>query len=108
LDEQQLGTFQGAPFFAVEADDLSMSPKLNTLTSKFMDTYFPAGVQLGWLIDPINKIIYTFMRESDGVVRRRPHQWYDSDENPGVLNGGDVLPGFTLRLETIDQLLSQV
>jgi hypothetical protein len=73
-----------------------------------MDTYFPAGVRLGWLIDPINKMIYTFMRESDGVVRRRPHQWYTNDGSPGVLKGGEVLPGFTLRLEKLDQLLSQV
>jgi hypothetical protein len=47
--------------FAVEVDDLSMTSKLNTLTSKFIDTCFPAGVRLGWLIDPINKMIYTFM-----------------------------------------------
>jgi len=111
LDVQQRRTFQGAPFsptFVVEVDNLSMASNLNTLTIKFKDTYFPAGVRLGWLIDPINKTIYTFMRESDGVVRRRPHQWYGDDGNPGVLKGGEVLPGFTLRLEKIDQLLSQV
>lgn len=111
LDEQQRWTFQGAPFsptFVVEVDNLSTASKLDTLTSKFKKTYFPAGVQLGWLIDPINKKIYTFMRESDGVVRRRPHQWYGNDGNPGVLKGGEVLPGFTLRLGKIDQLLSQV
>jgi hypothetical protein len=42
------------------------------------------------------------MRESGGVVRRRPHQWYTNDGNPGVLNGGEVLPGFTLRLAKLD------
>ena len=111
LDVQQRETFEGAPFspnFVVEVDNLSTASKLNNLTSKFKDTYFPAGVQLGWLIDPINKKIYTFMRESDGVVRRRPHQWYRNDGLPEVLKGGEVLPGFILRLEKIDQLLSQV
>ena len=111
LDAQQMTTFQGASFsptFAVEVDDLSTTSKLNTLTSKFKDTYFPNGVRLGWLIDPINKTIYTFSRESDGVVRRRQHQWYGIDGKPGVLKGGEVLPGFSLMLEKIDQLLSQV
>ena len=111
LDEQQLSTFQGAPFsptFAVEVDDLSTTSKLNTLTSKFKDTYFPSGVQLGWLIDPVNKTIYTFMRGSDGVVRRRSHRWYDDDGNARILMGGEVLPGFTLKLKKIDYLLSQV
>jgi hypothetical protein len=63
LDGQQRSTVQGMSFsltFAVEVDDLSITSKLNTLTSKFIDTYFP-GVRLGWLIDPINKMIYTFM-----------------------------------------------
>jgi Uma2 family endonuclease len=47
LDGQQRSTFQGAPFspiFAVEVDDLSTASNLNTLTSKFIDTSFPAGV----------------------------------------------------------------
>ena len=94
LDAQQLDTFQGAPFypiFVVEVDDLSTASKLNTLTSKFLETYFPAGVELGWLVDPINKTIFTFKKESDDVVGRRPHQWYDSNNNPGVLSGGEVL-----------------
>jgi len=81
--------------------------RLNTLTSKFKETYVPAGVQLGWLVDPINKTIFTFKKESDGVVRRRPHQWYDSNNNAGVLSGGEVLPGFTLSLEEIDATRSQ-
>ena len=111
LDEQQLSTFQGAPFsptFAVEVDDLSTTSTLNTLTSKFKDDYFPSGVQLGWLIDPVNKTIYTFMRGSDGVVQRRSHQWYGSDGNARTLKGGEVLPGFVLELEEIDDVLSTV
>lgn len=107
LDVQQRRTFQGATFsptFAVEVDDLLTTTKLDTQTSKFEETYFPNGVRLGWLIDPINKIIYTFSRESDGVVRRRQRQWLGSDGKPGVLTGGEVLPGFTLSLEKIDLL----
>ena len=111
LDEQQRRTFLGAhfcPTFTVEVDDLSTTSKLNALTRKFKDTYFPSGVQLGWLIDPFNKTIYTFMRGSDGVVRRRSHRWYDDDGNARILTGGEVLPGFTLKLKKIDYLLSQV
>jgi Uma2 family endonuclease len=111
LDDRQRRTFQGAAFcptFVVEVDDISSSSTLNMLTNKFKDTYFPAGVKLGWLIDPINKTIYTFTEVSDGVVRRRPHQWYGDDGKPGVLKGGSVLPEFVLKLEKIDQALSQV
>jgi len=71
LDVQQRRTFQGAPFssiLVVEVDNLSTPSKLKTLTNKFKDTYFPAGVRLGWFIDPINKIIYTFMRVLSDVV----------------------------------------
>ena len=92
----------------MEVEDFLTTSKLNALTSRFKDTYFPSGVQLGWLIDPINKTIYTFMRESDGVVRRRSHQWYGDDGNARILKGGKVLPGIVLELKKIDYLLSQV
>jgi Uma2 family endonuclease len=75
--------------------------KLNELTAKFKETYFPAGVQLGWLIDPINKKIFVFKRDRNGLVRRYSHSWSD-------VSGGDVLPGFLLKISNIDEAVSQV
>lgn len=61
LTHEQLYTFRGAPFhpsFLVEVKNVSRPTKLNELTTKFKNIYLPAGVKLGWLIDPENKVIY--------------------------------------------------
>jgi Uma2 family endonuclease len=110
LDEEQRRSFQGdlfSPTFAVEVEDLVATGKLSELTAKFKDIYFPAGLQLGWLVDPINKVIYVFKRDKDGTVRRRKHAWYNAG-TPAILDGQDVLPGFELKLWMIDEVLSQV
>ena len=111
LDQSQLATFQGHPFsptFAVEVENLSETRKLNELTDKFKTTYFPAGVELGWIIDPINENVYVLKRDRDNLVRRRHHAWYDRDGNPTVLDGRHVLPGFQLQLWEIGEAISQV
>ena len=111
LDEQQRRSFQGnlfSPTFAVEVEDLVATGKLLELTQKFKDTYFPAGLELGWLVDPINKDLYVFKRDKDGIVRRCSHAWYDTDGIAMVLDGQDTLPGFKLKLWQIDVALSQV
>jgi hypothetical protein len=78
LDGQQRSTVQSVPFslaFAVEVDNLSTTSKLNTLTSKFMATYFPARVRLLRMAHWSDQRINTFIREfDDGVVQCRPHQ----------------------------------
>lgn len=104
LSAKQRRTFRGKPFhpsFVVEVEDLSPRTKLGDLTSKFKETYFPAGVMLGWLIDPINKTIYTFKKDRNGTVRRRNHGWRD-------ISGGNILPDFTLEIWEIEQAISQV
>lgn len=110
LDDNQLYTFRGehfSPTFVVEVEDLSLAEKLKDLTDKLKSTYFPAGVKLGWIVDPINRDIYVFKRDRDNVVRRRYHAWYDENGNPTVVDGHDVLPGFKLRLWKIDEAISQ-
>ncbi|GMF12044.1 unnamed protein product [Phytophthora lilii] len=65
--------------------------------------YFPHGVQLGWLIDPKNKIMYEYKRYARGnrLVRRVGNSaWRD-------LDGATVLPGFTLNCEDLDDVLDQ-
>jgi Uma2 family endonuclease len=111
LDEQQLYTFRGDPFnptFAAEVEDVSHDSKLSELTKKFKDVYFPAGVQLGWLADPVNRRFYVFKRERDNVVRRREHRWYNENNDATIVDGGSVLPGFQLELWKIDEAVSQV
>jgi len=111
LDEEQRRSFQGdlfSPTFAVEVEDLIATGKLSELTHRFKDTYFPEGLKLGWLVDPINKEVYVFKRDKDGTVRRRNHAWYDTDGIATVLDGRDVLPGFELKLWQIDEVMSQV
>jgi Uma2 family endonuclease len=53
-----------------------------------LDEYFQAGVRLVWYIDP---------RTRTAQVYTSRNQRVDIDKM-GVLEGGDVLPGFRLRL----------
>ncbi|KAE8893766.1 hypothetical protein PF003_g22296 [Phytophthora fragariae] len=61
LTEAQQWTRGGEPFaptFVVEIDTLTgPDSKLDALDDKMRLEYFPHGVQLGWLIDPKNKIM---------------------------------------------------
>ncbi|KAL8016510.1 putative restriction endonuclease type II, Zinc finger C2H2-type [Plasmopara halstedii] len=93
-----------APTFVVEIDTLTgPHSKLGALDRKMRREYFPHGVQLGWLIDPKNKIMYEYKRYTRGkrLVRRVGNSaWRD-------LDGGTVLPGFTLNCEDLDDVLDQ-
>ncbi len=111
LTQQQQETFQGpafCPTFVVEVETLSARNNFDNLTAKFKETYFPAGVKLGWLVDPLNRTFYVFTRDRDNTVRRRQHQWVDDNNEATVVPGLDVLPGFQLKLWRIDEVLSQV
>jgi Uma2 family endonuclease len=81
-----------APDLAVEV--LSESNTAEEMERKLKD-YFFAGVRLVWLIDPEKRIadVYT-----------APDQSVRLDEGQS-LNGGDVLPGFTLPLTELFALL---
>jgi Uma2 family endonuclease len=73
------------PDFVVEL----MSPSDNLLkTQEKMAEYRANGVRLGWLID----------RENRSVEIYRPEQPVERLENPAMLSGEDVLPGFCLQL----------
>ena len=111
LTQQQLSTFQGpafCPTFVVEVENFSVGDNEANLDTKFKQTYFPAGVELGWMIDPINQIFFEIRREADGVVRRRKREWFNDGGEAIVASGRDVLPGFELKLWKIDQVSSQV
>ena len=56
-----------------------------------MDEYRDNGAQLGWLIDPIERVVYVY----------RPGETTERLDAPQEVSGEPVLPGFVLRLEHI-------
>ena len=72
------------PDFAVEIR--SSSNSLRLLQAK-MQEYIDNGAQLGWLIDPLEKQVYVY----------RPGAPVERLDNPGVVSGDPVLPGFVLE-----------
>jgi len=65
----------------------SPSDALATVQAK-MQEYLDNGAQLGWLIDPIEKKVYTY----------RPQTPVACLDNPQTISGDPVLPGFVLEL----------
>jgi Uma2 family endonuclease len=65
----------------------SPSDALATVQAK-MQEYLDNGAHLGWLIDPIEKKVYTY----------RPQAAVECLDNPQTISGDPVLPGFVLEL----------
>jgi Uma2 family endonuclease len=80
-DEQQEEFAPICPAFVIEL----RSPKdsLASLQEK-MNEYVENGAELGWLFDPKNKRVYVY----------RPNQPVECLENPSLVSGEPVLPGF--------------
>ncbi|MBD2672268.1 Uma2 family endonuclease [Arthrospira platensis FACHB-439] len=76
------------PDFVVELR--SPTDSLSLLREK-MGEYLENGARLGWLIDPQNRRVEIY----------RPGQEIEVLPEPTELSGGDVLPGFVLRLDRI-------
>ncbi len=74
-----------APNLVVEV--LSESNTAREMTRKRHE-YFTAGVQIVWMIDPDARTLEVFVSEDQSTVLDERH----------VLDGGNVLPGFTLSL----------
>ena len=81
LDAEQRRTGQVCPDFVAEIR--SPSDTLPRLRRK-MDEYLAAGARLGWLIDPPRR----------RVIIYRPHREPETLDNPAVLYGEEVMPGF--------------
>ena len=78
-------TINGAPDFVVEVR--SRSDRLPPLLAK-MEEWMEGGSRLGWLLDPIDRRAYIYRAGQDMEVL----------EEPEVLDGEDVLPGFTFEI----------
>jgi Uma2 family endonuclease len=76
------------PDFVIELG--SMTDSLKTLQEK-MQEYQTNGVRLGWLINP----------QQQQVEIYRLGQAVEVLQSPTTLSGENVLPGFTINLESI-------
>ncbi len=63
---------------------------LNALQEK-MQEYLANGAQLGWLLDPDQRRVFAY----------RPGMPVEVVENPAMLSGDPVLPGFTLDFREV-------
>ncbi|MBO1350863.1 MAG: Uma2 family endonuclease [Hormoscilla sp. GUM202] len=86
--EQQEKFLPFAPDFAIELR--SPSDSLTALQEK-MKEYQENGTRLGWLIDRKNRQVEIYRQGEEKEVKI----------NPATLSGEDVLPGFSLSLESI-------
>ena len=88
LDPEQYRTGQVCPDFVAEIR--SSNDSLAYLRRK-MDEYVAAGVRLAWLIDPRNRRVEIY----------RPEREREELDNPAILSGEDVMPGFEFRVREL-------
>jgi Uma2 family endonuclease len=84
--------FPVAPDLAVEV--ISPSESSNDVLKK-VRRYIQAGTRLVWSVYPEDETVYVWQEADDGGLHAQP---YGSDD---ILDGGDVLPGFTLKVSEI-------
>jgi Uma2 family endonuclease len=85
-DEQRLTVIDGAPDFVAEIR--SRTDALAPLQRK-MVVWMDGGVRLGWLIDPEDRAVYVY---------RQGQQDAEFLEDPEILDGEDVLAGFSFAV----------
>jgi Uma2 family endonuclease len=56
-----------------------------------MEEYLNNGARLGWLINPVERVVYVY----------RPGEAVERFDHPREVSGEPVLAGFVLRLEDI-------
>ena len=87
--EQQQKFAPICPDFVVELR--SSSDNLKPLQEKMLEYMSEAGFQLGWLIDRKNRQVYIY----------RPGQEVECLDNPDMVSGDRVLPGFSLNMAKV-------
>ncbi len=88
LDAEQYRTGQVCPDFVAEIR--SPSNSLAYLQRK-MTEYIAAGARLGWLIDPRNRQVTVYRLGQEPEVL----------DDPEILSGEDVMPGFEFRVREL-------
>lgn len=92
--QQQDGYYLGAPDLAVEI--MADSNTVNDMRDQIIE-YFQAGTRLVWIIHPKSKTVDVYHKSITDI------HIVDVD---GVLEGGDVLPGFTLAVRELFKKLT--
>jgi Uma2 family endonuclease len=87
-ERQQKGFAPICSDFVVELR--SESDRFATLHSKMLE-YIANGASLGWLIDPLKRRVYVYRPDQELVIL----------ENPEVVYGDPLLPGFKLKMEEL-------
>ena len=88
LDDEQRRTGQVCPDFVAEIRSPSNSM---TYLQRKMEEYIAYGARLGWLIDPRNRQATIY----------RPDQETEVLDDPEILSGEDVMPGFEFRVREL-------
>jgi Uma2 family endonuclease len=87
--------------FATIAPDLAVEIVSPSNTKQEMHEkvalYFQAGTRLVWIVYPKSRAIYVY-RAEDSVTILKPD---------GILDGGDVLPGFSVKVADIFSVLDE-
>ena len=87
-ERQQKGFAPICPDFVVELR--SESDSLSSLHSKMME-YIANGASLGWLIDPLKRRVHVYRPDQELVIL----------ENPEIVRGDPLLPGFELKMNEL-------
>jgi Uma2 family endonuclease len=87
-DRQQEKFVPLCPDFVIELR--SPSDSLSDVQDK-MREYMENGAELGWLIDPLEKLVHIY----------RPQSQAETLDNPQTIAGDPLLPGFVLDLQEI-------
>jgi Uma2 family endonuclease len=88
MTEAPEGFFEGAPDLAVEV--LSPDDKMKNVLKKLAE-YFDNGTRLAWVVNPKDEIVLEYRSPESATILT------DSD----ILDGGEVVPGFTLPIATL-------
>lgn len=87
-DEDKRGLARICPDFVLKLG--SPSDALSVLQDK-MQEYRDDGARLGWLLDPVERVVYVY----------RPGEEVERLAHPEAVSGEPVLPGFVLRLGAV-------
>ena len=87
-ERQQKGFAPICPDFVAELR--SESDRLTSLQSKMLE-YIGNGASLGWLIDPLKRRVYVYKPDEELVIL----------ENPEIVSGDPLLPGFKLKMDEL-------
>lgn len=87
-ERQKEGFAPICPDFVVELR--SPTDRLTALRKKMLE-YIENGASLGWLIDPFKRQVYVYRPNDELVIL----------DNPEMVSGDPLLPGFTLNLKKI-------